>query len=145
MNFKHAFLQRGEFLQLHPDPRGWGVFQRSGSRYWRTCLEERRRLDVFLWRWYPFHSGIPQHLPPPCRSQWVFWITRYIHRHHSSVFTAVFQIILYILIYIEPLYLVDKRVFYPVVFSLYNPAIVYGNLELAPPIELQLVRTESSG
>lgn len=34
----------------------------------------------------------------------------------------------------------DKRVFYPVVFSLYNPAIVYGNLELAPPIELQLVR-----
>lgn len=30
------------------------------------------------------------------------------------------------------------------VFSLYNPAIVYGNLELAPPIELQLVRTESS-
>lgn len=26
------------------------------------------------------------------------------------------------------------------VFSLYNPAIVYGNLELAPPIEHQLVR-----
>lgn len=30
------------------------------------------------------------------------------------------------------------------VFSLYNPAIVYGNLELAPPIELQLVSTERS-
>lgn len=56
----------------------------------------------------------------------------------------MFQSSLYILIYIEPSYLVDKRVFYPVVFSLYNPAIVYGNLELAPPIELQLVRTESS-
>lgn len=39
---------------------------------------------------------------------------------------------------------IDKRVFYPVVFSLYNPAIVYGNLELAPPIELQLVSTERS-
>lgn len=43
-------------------------------------------------------------------------------------------------LYLYPTYyFADKRVFYPVVFSLYNPAIVYGNLELAPPIELQLV------
>ena len=38
---------------------------------------------------------------------------------------------------------VDKRVFYPVVFSLYNPAIVYGNLDQPPPVDLQLVRTDS--
>ncbi|XP_068597035.1 chondroitin sulfate N-acetylgalactosaminyltransferase 2 [Brachionichthys hirsutus] len=38
-----------------------------------------------------------------------------------------------------------KRVFYPVVFSLYNPAIVYGNLELAPAIELQLIHKKDTG
>lgn len=30
--------------------------------------------------------------------------------------------------------------FYPVVFSLYNPAIVYANLDVPPPVEQQLVR-----
>ncbi|XP_010899823.1 chondroitin sulfate N-acetylgalactosaminyltransferase 2 isoform X1 [Esox lucius] len=39
----------------------------------------------------------------------------------------------------------NKRVFYPVVFSLYNPAIVYGNLELAPPIETQLIHKKDAG
>ncbi|KAI5625072.1 chondroitin sulfate N-acetylgalactosaminyltransferase 2 [Silurus asotus] len=38
-----------------------------------------------------------------------------------------------------------KRVFYPVVFSLYNPAIVYGNLELTPPIEHQLIHKKDAG
>ncbi|XP_076830403.1 chondroitin sulfate N-acetylgalactosaminyltransferase 2 [Brachyhypopomus gauderio] len=38
-----------------------------------------------------------------------------------------------------------KRVFYPVVFSLYNPAIVYGNLELVPPIEHQLIHKKDAG
>jgi hypothetical protein len=31
-------------------------------------------------------------------------------------------------------------VFYPVVFSLYNPAIVYANQDVPPPVEQQLVR-----
>ncbi|KAJ8248416.1 hypothetical protein GJAV_G00241800 [Gymnothorax javanicus] len=39
----------------------------------------------------------------------------------------------------------NKRVFYPVVFSLYNPAIVYGNLELAPSIEQQLIHKKDAG
>ncbi|XP_062376087.1 chondroitin sulfate N-acetylgalactosaminyltransferase 2 [Sardina pilchardus] len=39
----------------------------------------------------------------------------------------------------------NKKVFYPVVFSLYNPAIVYGNLELAPPIEHQLIHKKDTG
>ncbi|XP_063814813.1 chondroitin sulfate N-acetylgalactosaminyltransferase 2 isoform X1 [Pseudophryne corroboree] len=38
-----------------------------------------------------------------------------------------------------------KRVFYPVVFSLYNPAIVYANLEAPPPVEQQLVHKKDSG
>ncbi|XP_033887417.2 chondroitin sulfate N-acetylgalactosaminyltransferase 2 [Acipenser ruthenus] len=39
----------------------------------------------------------------------------------------------------------NKRVFYPVVFSLYNPAIVYGNLEIAPPMEQQLAHKKDAG
>lgn len=38
-----------------------------------------------------------------------------------------------------------KKVFYPVVFSLYNPAIVYANQELPPPVEQQLVHKKDSG
>lgn len=38
-----------------------------------------------------------------------------------------------------------KRVFYPVVFSLYNPAIVYGNLDLPPAIENQLIHKKDAG
>ncbi|XP_056113024.1 chondroitin sulfate N-acetylgalactosaminyltransferase 2 [Rhinichthys klamathensis goyatoka] len=38
-----------------------------------------------------------------------------------------------------------KRVFYPVVFSLYNPAIVYGNLDFPPPIESQLIHKKDAG
>uniref|UniRef100_A0A8C1VYI3 Hexosyltransferase n=1 Tax=Cyprinus carpio TaxID=7962 RepID=A0A8C1VYI3_CYPCA len=38
-----------------------------------------------------------------------------------------------------------KRVFYPVVFSLYNPAIVYGNLEFPPPVENQLIHKKDAG
>ncbi|XP_036684609.1 chondroitin sulfate N-acetylgalactosaminyltransferase 2 isoform X2 [Balaenoptera musculus] len=38
-----------------------------------------------------------------------------------------------------------KKVFYPVVFSLYNPAIVYANLDVPPPVEQQLVHKKDSG
>ncbi|OCT71989.1 chondroitin sulfate N-acetylgalactosaminyltransferase 2 [Xenopus laevis] len=38
-----------------------------------------------------------------------------------------------------------KKVFYPVVFSLYNPAIVYANQEVPPPVEQQLVYKKDSG
>ncbi|XP_033069970.1 chondroitin sulfate N-acetylgalactosaminyltransferase 2-like [Trachypithecus francoisi] len=38
-----------------------------------------------------------------------------------------------------------KKVFYPVVFSLYNPAIVYVKQEVPPPVEQQLVHKKDSG
>ncbi|XP_045146194.1 chondroitin sulfate N-acetylgalactosaminyltransferase 2 isoform X2 [Echinops telfairi] len=38
-----------------------------------------------------------------------------------------------------------KKVFYPVVFSLYNPAIVYANQDGPPPVEQQLVHKKDSG
>ncbi|XP_071467399.1 chondroitin sulfate N-acetylgalactosaminyltransferase 2 isoform X2 [Marmota flaviventris] len=38
-----------------------------------------------------------------------------------------------------------KKVFYPVVFSLYNPAIVYANQDAPPPVEQQLVHKKDSG
>jgi chondroitin sulfate N-acetylgalactosaminyltransferase 1/2 len=39
----------------------------------------------------------------------------------------------------------SKKVFYPVVFSLYNPAIVYANQNIPPPVEQQLVHKKDSG
>uniref|UniRef100_A0A8C8DPT7 Hexosyltransferase n=1 Tax=Oryzias sinensis TaxID=183150 RepID=A0A8C8DPT7_9TELE len=39
----------------------------------------------------------------------------------------------------------NKKVFYPVVFSLYNPAVVYGNLELAPSVDQQLIHKKDAG
>uniref|UniRef100_A0A3P9LT83 Hexosyltransferase n=1 Tax=Oryzias latipes TaxID=8090 RepID=A0A3P9LT83_ORYLA len=39
----------------------------------------------------------------------------------------------------------NKKVFYPVVFSLYNPAIVYGNLDLAPSVDQQLIHKKDAG
>ncbi|XP_038600106.1 chondroitin sulfate N-acetylgalactosaminyltransferase 2 isoform X1 [Tachyglossus aculeatus] len=38
-----------------------------------------------------------------------------------------------------------KKVFYPVVFSLYNPAIVYASQDAPPPVDQQLVHKKDSG
>lgn len=38
---------------------------------------------------------------------------------------------------------IGKKVFYPVVFSLYNPAIVYANQDVPPPVEQQLVSSQN--
>ncbi|MBZ3880360.1 Chondroitin sulfate N-acetylgalactosaminyltransferase 2 [Sciurus carolinensis] len=38
-----------------------------------------------------------------------------------------------------------KKVFYPVVLSLYNPAIIYTNQDAPPPVEQQLVHKKDSG
>ncbi|EHB10257.1 Chondroitin sulfate N-acetylgalactosaminyltransferase 2 [Heterocephalus glaber] len=38
-----------------------------------------------------------------------------------------------------------RKEFYPVVFSLYNPAIVYANQDSPPPVEQQLVHKKDSG
>ncbi|XP_031238965.1 chondroitin sulfate N-acetylgalactosaminyltransferase 2 isoform X2 [Mastomys coucha] len=38
-----------------------------------------------------------------------------------------------------------KKVFYPVVFSLYNPAVVYANQDVPPPVQQQLVHKKDSG
>lgn len=36
-----------------------------------------------------------------------------------------------------------KKVFYPVLFSQYNPALIYGRPEHVPPVEQQLVTLAS--
>ncbi|XP_037341256.2 LOW QUALITY PROTEIN: chondroitin sulfate N-acetylgalactosaminyltransferase 1 [Pungitius pungitius] len=38
-----------------------------------------------------------------------------------------------------------KKVFYPVLFSQYNPALIYGGLEHVPPVEQQLVIKKDTG
>ncbi|MEQ2216397.1 Chondroitin sulfate N-acetylgalactosaminyltransferase 1, partial [Xenoophorus captivus] len=38
-----------------------------------------------------------------------------------------------------------RKVFYPVLFSQYNPALIYGNPEHIPPVEQQLVIKKDTG
>lgn len=37
-----------------------------------------------------------------------------------------------------------KKVFYPVLFSQYNPGIIYGHQDAVPPLEQQLVSNYSA-
>ncbi|KAG5272808.1 hypothetical protein AALO_G00169520 [Alosa alosa] len=41
--------------------------------------------------------------------------------------------------------LTGKKVFYPVLFSQYNPAVIYGSHEHIPPVEQQLVIKKDTG
>lgn len=38
-----------------------------------------------------------------------------------------------------------KKVFYPVLFSQYNPGIIYGHHDVVPPLEQQLVSNDPTG
>uniref|UniRef100_A0ABI7WJT5 Hexosyltransferase n=1 Tax=Felis catus TaxID=9685 RepID=A0ABI7WJT5_FELCA len=49
------------------------------------------------------------------------------------------------MIFNENDFIEGKKVFYPVVFSLYNPAIVYASQDVPPPVEQQLVHKKDSG
>ncbi len=77
--FIHDLFQWGKLQQLHPDPRGWGVFTWPWSGHRSSRVEERGWcVDVLLWCWHLLHTGISQHLSPQYSSRSVISTRKFI-------------------------------------------------------------------